>query len=232
MKDIEHTLAQAIFTVHVFAYLPSQPVSDTLLLVMDKLERISTSVFIGIVVIAFLGGNARACEASGSGIDSVRIVLGMDHVATWGLGIRGDSGQEYYIGLMLETNISETCALTGMFLGGWFDNTYTYTERPSIIGFDLALRRYTRFIGFDGWFAGASYFRPSKKEITGYYLYQTKTELDRISVNIGLFTGLSNVTELTLAFRYSLTKRWVSDFIHENTSFHAFALVLNLGFGL
>ncbi|MFA6235400.1 MAG: hypothetical protein WC824_14590, partial [Bacteroidota bacterium] len=195
---------------------------------MAKLVRIPSSVFLGIVLIAFIGGNARATDARGSGIDSARIVLGMDHVASWGLGIRGDSGQEYYAGLMFEANISDSYALTGMFLGGWFDNTYTLPERPSIVGFDLALRRYSRFIGFDGWFAGASYFRPSKEEIRGYYLYQTRTELDRISVNIGLFTGLSNITELTLAFRYSLTKRWISDFHYENTSFHAYALVVNL----
>jgi hypothetical protein len=198
---------------------------------MAKLKRIPF-FFVGIVFFAFLGGNARASGARESGIDSVRFVLGMDHVASWGANIRGDSGQEYYVGLMFQTNITESYALTGMFLAGWFDNTYTYSDRASIIGLDLALRQYTRFIGFDGWFAGASYFKPSKEDINGYYRYQTKSELDRISVHIGLFTGLSNDTELSLAFRYSLTKRWVSDFIHENTSFHAYALVVNLGFEL
>lgn len=199
---------------------------------MAKLVRIPSSIFLGIVFIAFISGKAQASEASESGIDSVRIVLGMDHVASWGLDIRGDSGQEYYVGLMFEADVSDSFALTGMFLGGWFDNTYTYPERPSIVGFDLALRRYSRFIGFDGWFAGASYIRPSKEVIRGYYLYQTRAVSDGMSVNIGMFTGLSNTIELTLAFRYSLTKRWISDFIHENTSFHAFALVVNLGFGL
>jgi hypothetical protein len=199
---------------------------------MAKLKRIPSSVFLGIVLIAVLGGNAQASEDGEFGIDSVRIVLGMDHVASWGLDIRGDSGQEYYVGLMFQTSINESYALTGMFLAGWFDNADSYSNRASIIGLDLSLRQYTRVIGFDGWFAGASYIKPSKEDISGYYRYQTKSELDRISVHVGLFTGLSNDIELSLAFRYSLTKRWVSDFIHENTSFHAYSLVVNLGFEL
>ncbi|MFZ1731228.1 MAG: hypothetical protein WBQ23_11395 [Bacteroidota bacterium] len=198
---------------------------------MAKLKRIPLFV-IGIVFLAVLAGNARAAGARESGIDSVRIVLGMDLVASWGLDIRGDSGLEYYAGLMFQTNITGSYALTGMFLAGWFDNTYTYSDRVSIIGLDLALRQYTRVIGFDGWFAGASYIKPSKEDISGYYRYQTKSELDRVSVHAGLFTGLSNDIELSLAFRYSLTKRWVSDFVHENTSFHAYSLVVNLGFEL
>lgn len=162
-------------------------------------------------------------------LDSVRFVIGADFVRVWSGNVRGDDGAQYHLGFALEKTISSPFAFVGSVYAGLF--VHEDDKWPFIYGFDASIRHYWSVAGFDGWYAGLCYVRPSEDMIEWYYRYTSESVLDRMSVTGGVFTSLSSSTELSIGFQYSLTARWISDFNYEG-SYHAWSLSLRAGFAL
>ncbi len=172
------------------------------------------------------------------GFDSLRIVLGMDFLTTWAGEARGDNANQYYVGVSYERGFSPGMSLAGTVLVGWFDGARwgdhplkQVLDGPRIYGVELVVRQYTPLLVFNGWRAGVAYTHPSLSDIDNYYVYRTRTVLDRTNLVAGVFASLGRSAELDLGLSYSLTAKWHSPFLRE-ADYHAMGFTIRVGFGV